>query len=634
MPSGLVVVFLALAWAQPSQADSEPDHTLPSHGEPIGFWLFNDKYDEPFKDLSGNGHDAKDYDIELRDEFPTTDYKTAHFTPDDECSISIPKNRAFNVKSFTAVIYLKPDQRASENVGPVLLWETTVDMPGTSIWQEMGGIVYARVVDKQGKLINQASTMGMYDGKWARLVVSFNHINGELNIGINNNYISDRPDYSVINAEPLTNTAVNFGQKRFSKTDDRSFLGSMSCAYIFDEYIRPDELEWGKYHEKCFGPPEPAKALAGSCRAVGDPHYNQFDGEVVHHQGTCVYTLARDNCVDGLPAGDPQWEVIVNPSRFGEDREVAWVKSAIVSFPALKTEIELLPSQWKVNLNGKRLPSLPYVVNNRIRVEASNARLYIKTDMGAEILWDGEHMVKVVLDGEYVSKTCGICGVFDADKSNDRIIGPSNLCMKSFKDDPIGVQTSDDEAFVNSWMTKIDGEKSCKDECGKQIPDPQCTEAHEAKAIALCDPLSNDQDVFKPCIEAMKDEGETYYIGTYQNCVFDSCATSNFGKDILCTHAATLADICSNDYDVIVDYRKQIGCPMACPAGSTYSPCASLCEQATCQNPNNPQCSDNELATCEEMCVCDEGYVLSNGKCVKKNECGSIRGRQRHYTGW
>ena len=42
--------------------------------------------------------------------------------------------------------------------------------------------------------------------------------------------------------------------------------------------------------------------------------------------GTCKYTLARDNCVDGLPQGDPTWEVIINNNRNYPSESVARVR--------------------------------------------------------------------------------------------------------------------------------------------------------------------------------------------------------------------------------------------------------------------------------------------------------------------
>ena len=46
--------------------------------------------------------------------------------------------------------------------------------------------------------------------------------------------------------------------------------------------------------------------------------------------GTCKYTLARDNCQDGLPEGDPSWEVIINNNRNYPSETVARVREVRV----------------------------------------------------------------------------------------------------------------------------------------------------------------------------------------------------------------------------------------------------------------------------------------------------------------
>ena len=49
--------------------------------------------------------------------------------------------------------------------------------------------------------------------------------------------------------------------------------------------------------------------------------------------------------------------------------------------------------------------------------------------MGFQVSWNGNKNVKVKVDSRLFGKTCGICGVFNQDPSDDLIAGPSGECL-------------------------------------------------------------------------------------------------------------------------------------------------------------------------------------------------------------
>ena len=61
------------------------------------------------------------------------------------------------------------------------------------------------------------------------------------------------------------------------------------------------------------------------CYCYGDPHCFSFDGAYANFMGTCKYVFARDACLNGVPAGNPSWEVVINNDRMYEESEMAFV---------------------------------------------------------------------------------------------------------------------------------------------------------------------------------------------------------------------------------------------------------------------------------------------------------------------
>ncbi len=69
--------------------------------------------------------------------------------------------------------------------------------------------------------------------------------------------------------------------------------------------------------------------MEGTCRCYGEPHCRTFDGLHVTYQGTCLYTMVRDNCTDGYPSGQQTFEVLADfqdIKRIG----VSWTIAAIL----------------------------------------------------------------------------------------------------------------------------------------------------------------------------------------------------------------------------------------------------------------------------------------------------------------
>ena len=64
---------------------------------------------------------------------------------------------------------------------------------------------------------------------------------------------------------------------------------------------------------------------------------------------------------------------------------------------------------------------------------------------------------------------------------------------------------------------------------------------------------------------------------------------------------------------------------LSCPSNSHYEPCADPCQETCSGKPSS--CG----GPCSEACVCDPNYILSAGKCVRKNSCGCNHINGQYY---
>lgn len=48
----------------------------------------------------------------------------------------------------------------------------------------------------------------------------------------------------------------------------------------------------------------------------------------------------------------------------------------------------------------------------------------VRTALGVEVTWDGSDATEVFVPGGYFNKTCGMCGTFNGNSSDDLMAGP------------------------------------------------------------------------------------------------------------------------------------------------------------------------------------------------------------------
>ncbi|KAK2910366.1 hypothetical protein Q8A73_008081 [Channa argus] len=367
--------------------------------------------------------------------------------------------------------------------------------------------------------------------------------------------------------------------------------GSFTCSSITCSSNEVCEMKGG--YPSCV--PKPPENKPGTCWAMGDPHYRTFDGRYYNFMGTCTYVIAK-NCGkdDQLPA----FEVLAQNENRGSLR-VSYV--ALVTVKVYGVTITVVRSETGRVRIDNTLWSLPVALNNNKLVLFQSGRsVVIETDFGLTVRYDWEHYLVVNLPGTYAGKTCGLCGNFNGNPSDDFTT-------------PSGTQADGAVAFGSSW--KVPGlvkDAMCNDDCvGKcESCEHSLIKIWEGNmfcgliTLVLNGPFSKCHAVIDP---------QAYL----ENCKYDVCMGGGL-RHFLCKALETYTEACQLAGIQVQEWRTIAQCPPKCPANSHYELCGSACH-ATCSDPNAPsKCK----RPCVETCTCNAGFVLSGDQCVPAAQCG------------
>ncbi|XP_071950627.1 IgGFc-binding protein-like [Antedon mediterranea] len=322
----------------------------------------------------------------------------------------------------------------------------------------------------------------------------------------------------------------------------------------------------------------------GYCYAHGDPHYKSFDDVNFDFQGECQYVLA-ESCNDP----DTEFTIVQQNEKRTENSNVAVTKEIYIY--ANDVIVSLLQDRIVLFDGVQRIPPIN---TNGITVDVSGLLLVVRTNFSLEVTWNGYHDVDITVPGTFYNKTCGLCGTWDDDRSNDRQL-PDKTQASSYAD------------FGNEW-------KFNPDECSSLEPlvpvDPCRDDEARNMAMETCSVLVKANGPFRDCQEEVN---STAY---FDSCVYDVCALQDYSY---CGNIEGYAKACTDRFINVGLWRTREICPLMCPEGSEYSTCTAC--PLTCVDIS----SDAPLTCttpCSESCVCIEGFVLSGTTCVPIESCG------------
>ncbi|XP_062974475.1 mucin-6 [Elgaria multicarinata webbii] len=329
-------------------------------------------------------------------------------------------------------------------------------------------------------------------------------------------------------------------------------------------------------------------ANKGSCSTWGTGHFSTFDKKLFDFSGTCNYIFATV-CNDVSPDFNIQF-------RRGPNKKLGRIIMAV-------GPIVVINEKGVLSIKDVGMINLPYT-GNGIHIEAFGRLTCLVAklmEIELAVFWDNDDYLMLLIEQKYMNKTCGLCGNFDGNESNEFLSDGKLLDPQKYA----ALQKIDDPSEICPFQ---------------QLTVPNVPRRKYAK---ICSQLLS---IVSPTCNISRK-------GFVMRCQLDMQECSDPGQNN-CT-CATLSEYsrqCAMSLQQVSDWRSNEFCSLGkCPANQIYKECSSPCLR-TCSNPEY-SCS----SYCIYGCFCPEGTVLddisSNQTCVPVEQCPCTLNGEKYAPG-
>lgn len=346
----------------------------------------------------------------------------------------------------------------------------------------------------------------------------------------------------------------------------------------------------------------------GQCACFGDPHCTSFDHRWLHFQGDCEYIMSKDGC-----GNEPEtFRVEVQHWKRENVRTAyySWIKTVRVF--TLGYNITLRQG-GVIEVNGVVVRQ--FYDTHLVSVVKAGPRVRVLVITGLEVTWDGQEAVEIFIPEKAQGKTCGLCGNYNGDSSDDWELGPACPALA-------GQQTDNYDQFGRSWVIEDTG-AACPVDCSN-TPPPNNTDCNVPQSVVEqeCDKLlERPYSPFMDCLSILPQE-------TLEqlrfSCVMDGCLTEDDLSAQMCEFAKVIFDKCALSENVKIDgWRQDVDAceEPVCENNMVYKTCGPV-NPATCLN-SNVAVNDTLVGdVCAEGCFCPGGMLMEDDKCLEQEQCG------------
>ncbi|XP_074819307.1 zonadhesin-like [Natator depressus] len=343
----------------------------------------------------------------------------------------------------------------------------------------------------------------------------------------------------------------------------------------------------------------------GKCLIIGDPHYLTFDGLMHHFQGKHTYMLSQT--VSSIPDRLPSFSIEGKNKLFPGVSHISFLQEIHVT---VYNHTVWFRQKKQLVLDGvKTIP--PAQPHEGLRIYQRPTRIYMETDFGLSLSYDGAENLDITLANTYKNKVEGLCGNFDGKYKNDFT-------------KPDGTRVKDVDVFGESWkvpVTRTFSRRRREVLSDEELDNVELntgltggcnpSELSLVNATSKCGILTDPKGPFVKCQSNVS--VEFFQMG----CAFDLCVEAE-NNAVLCRHLEQYALVCHENGITLENWRAQTPCEMQCPPNSKYSSCMTACPDSCGNLAASSECE----SPCVEGCECLPGYVLSGYDCVPYKECG------------
>ncbi|XP_053262546.1 otogelin-like protein [Podarcis raffonei] len=340
--------------------------------------------------------------------------------------------------------------------------------------------------------------------------------------------------------------------------------------------------------ERCQIVPNAGKDRDGICKSWGQHHFETFDGIYYYFPGNCSYIFVKD-CSDP----EPQYTVWINNSPSCVGSVYSCLRSISLFF-ANQEEIIILRHEVR---KGRIRLRLPQTIGN-VFIERLADYILVKTTFGFSLAWDGSSGIYIKLTEEHQGKTCGLCGNYNSNSSDDLVIQNSD-----YKEDIA--------KFANSWSVQTPDDAACV-AIASDFPSPCYIDTEFYENIYFkCQIIL--QFPFLSCHQSI----DPYpYISS---CMNDLCREDD--DETYCRAVTEYARSCSHAGYPVRDWRDDFpACNDKCEDNFIHRDCISCCPP-TCTFEKD--CLGSNLH-CLDGCYCPDGLIMDNGTCISLSDCPCV----------